>query len=92
VTGRSSGAGSGAGFPSGTVGAGRAAYANASLSSGVQVGDKLFKIGQTVSHARFGQGVVMQLQGQGTEATARIFFSEHGEKTLALGVAKLDIV
>lgn len=92
VTGRSSGAGLGGGFPGGTVGAGRAGFAKAPVSSGVQVGDKLFKIGQTVSHSRFGQGVVMQLQGQGTDATARIFFSEHGEKTLALGVAKLDIV
>ena len=91
VTGRSGG-GSGGGFPGGTVGAGRAAFAKAPVSSGVQVGDKLFKIGLTVSHSRFGQGVVMQLQGQGADATARIFFSEHGEKTLALGVAKLEIV
>lgn len=91
VTGRSSGAAS-SGFPSGTVGAGRAASGGVSMSSGVQVGEKLFKIGQTVTHSRFGQGVIMQLQGQGSDATARIYFSEHGEKTLALGVAKLDIV
>ena len=34
----------------------------------------------------------MQLQGQGSDATARIYFSEHGEKNLALGIAKLEIV
>jgi DNA helicase-2/ATP-dependent DNA helicase PcrA len=62
------------------------------MGSGVQVGEQLFKIGQTVQHSRFGQGVIMQLQGQGTDATARVYFSDHGEKTLALGVAKLEII
>ena len=54
--------------------------------------EQLFKIGQTVQHSRFGQGVIMQLHGQGTDATARVYFSDHGEKTLALGVAKLEII
>ena len=90
-TGRASGRGGDA-FPSGTVGAGRSYTGGVSMGSGVQVGEQLFKIGQTVQHSRFGQGVIMQLQGQGTDATARVYFSDHGEKTLALGVAKLEII
>ena len=82
----------GAAFPGGTIGAGRATQAQAPMSSGVRVGEQLFKIGLSVRHSRFGEGVIMQLQGQGSDATARIYFSEHGEKNLALGIAKLEIV
>lgn len=60
-------------------------------SSGVQVGDKFFKVGQNVSHPRFGEGIIMNLMGQGAEAQAQIVFAKAGVKTLALGIAKLDI-
>lgn len=62
------------------------------LSSGVTVGEQHFRIGQGVRHTRFGEGTIIGLSGAGTDAQAQIQFRDVGPKTLALGVAKLDIV
>jgi DNA helicase II / ATP-dependent DNA helicase PcrA len=45
--------------------------------------------GQTVFHTKFGEGVLMTLEGQGDDARAQVNFGRHGQKWLALGVAKL---
>jgi DNA helicase-2/ATP-dependent DNA helicase PcrA len=63
-----------------------------SFSSGVTVGDQHFRIGTGVHHAKFGDGTVIALNGMGQDAQAQIQFREVGTKTLALGVAKLDIL
>lgn len=63
-----------------------------SLTTGVTVGEKHFRIGTGVRHAKFGEGTVIGLSGAGQDAQAQIQFREVGTKTLALGVAKLDIV
>ncbi len=62
------------------------------VSTGVTVGDKHFRIGQGVAHARFGEGTIIGLSGSGQDAQAQIQFRDAGAKTLALGIAKLDIV
>ena len=49
------------------------------------------QIGQSVRHARFGEGVVVRLQGSGTDARAQINFGAFGTKELLLSVAKLQI-
>lgn len=54
--------------------------------------DSGLHIGQTVSHARFGQGVVIGLEGSGEDARAQIQFKRDGTKWLALSVAKLEPV
>jgi DNA helicase-2/ATP-dependent DNA helicase PcrA len=54
--------------------------------------DSGLRIGQTVSHARFGQGVVIGLEGSGEDARAQIQFKRDGTKWLALSVAKLEPV
>lgn len=59
---------------------------------GVQIDDKLFKVGQNVRHPKFGDGVIINLSGHGVEAQANIVFQGVGAKTLALAVAKLDIL
>jgi DNA helicase-2/ATP-dependent DNA helicase PcrA len=61
-------------------------------ASGVTVGDQCFHIGVGVRHARFGEGTVVALNGSGAEAQARIEFRDAGIKTLALGVAKLEVL
>ncbi|RIY39793.1 UvrD-helicase domain-containing protein [Neopusillimonas maritima] len=61
-------------------------------TSGVRVGEKQFRIGQGVHHAKFGDGTIIGLSGMGNDAQAQIQFRDVGTKTLALGVAKLDIV
>ena len=63
-----------------------------SVSSGVTVGSQQFRVGQGVRHARFGEGTIIGLAGSGIDAQAQIQFREVGAKTLALGVAKLDII
>ncbi|MCI2808619.1 UvrD-helicase domain-containing protein [Eoetvoesiella caeni] len=62
-----------------------------SLTTGVSVGDKHFRIGQGVTHAKFGEGTIIGLSGAGVDAQAQIQFRDVGTKTLALGIAKLEI-
>ncbi len=84
---------------SGIVGAGRvqpqpeappawvnqAAQADAASNHGLRVG-------QTVFHNKFGEGVVGVLEGRGAEARAQVHFGRHGTKWLALAIAKLTPV
>ena len=50
------------------------------------------RIGQGVRHAKFGDGVVVRLQGSGNDARAQINFGSFGVKELLLTVAKLQPV
>ena len=48
--------------------------------------------GMTVSHAKFGIGKVISVEGAGTGRKATVFFEGTGQKTLMLAFAKLAIV
>jgi DNA helicase-2/ATP-dependent DNA helicase PcrA len=48
--------------------------------------------GQSVFHTKFGEGVIVTLEGTGDEARAQVNFGRHGMKWLALSVAKLTPV
>ncbi|MDE2626746.1 MAG: UvrD-helicase domain-containing protein [Burkholderiales bacterium] len=48
--------------------------------------------GQGVFHTKFGEGVVVTLEGSGADARAQVNFGRHGMKWLALSVAKLTPV
>jgi len=48
--------------------------------------------GQSVFHTKFGEGVVVTLEGTGEDARAQVNFGRHGMKWLALSVAKLTPV
>ncbi|AHV93728.1 putative DNA helicase II [Bordetella holmesii H620] len=61
-------------------------------TNGVTVGDVQYRVGQGVRHGRFGEGTIIGLSGAGQDAQAQIQFRDVGTKTLALGIAKLDIV
>jgi DNA helicase-2/ATP-dependent DNA helicase PcrA len=50
------------------------------------------QIGQNVRHPKFGDGVVVRLQGAGNDARAQINFRGAGIKELLLAVAKLETV
>ncbi|MEO6271361.1 MAG: UvrD-helicase domain-containing protein [Lautropia sp.] len=54
--------------------------------------DSRFRIGQGVSHARFGEGVVTGIEGAGEDARVQVNFARHGAKWLALAIAKLEPV
>jgi DNA helicase-2/ATP-dependent DNA helicase PcrA len=47
------------------------------------------RIGQTVRHARFGEGVVISIEGSGTDARVQVNFGRQGVKWLMLEIAKL---
>jgi len=51
-----------------------------------------FKIGQAVFHTKFGEGTVLSLEGSGGDARALVNFKRHGQKWLALAVAKLQAI
>ena len=72
--------------------ASRVPAVNRSSTSGVTVGSQHFRVGQGVLHGRFGEGTIFGLSGSGMDAQAQIQFRDVGAKTLALGVAKLEII
>ena len=51
-----------------------------------------WRIGQSVAHARFGEGVILGIEGSGSDARVQVNFGKAGVKWLALSVAKLDPV
>ena len=63
----------------------KAPVRNSKLDSG-------FRIGQSVAHAKFGQGVIVSAEGSGTDARVQVNFGREGMKWLALAYAKLTAV
>jgi DNA helicase II / ATP-dependent DNA helicase PcrA len=51
-----------------------------------------FRSGQSVFHNKFGEGVIVTLEGVGDDARAQVNFGRHGMKWLQLSVAKLTAV
>ena len=50
------------------------------------------KLGQTVRHARFGEGMVVNFEGDGDRARIEVNFESEGSKWLMLAYAKLEPV
>ena len=50
------------------------------------------RVGQTVFHTKFGEGVISTLEGRGADARAQVHFGRHGSKWLSLAIAKLTPV
>jgi DNA helicase-2/ATP-dependent DNA helicase PcrA len=48
--------------------------------------------GQSVFHTKFGEGVILTLEGGGDDARAQVNFGRHGAKWLQLSIAKLTPV
>src|SRR5450830_146795 len=49
-----------------------------------------WRIGQGVTHPKFGEGVIVNIEGSGSNARAHINFGQFGMKLLDLSVAKLE--
>ncbi len=83
--------------PAPTVGAGRApasALSQPPSRPAAASGSALHGLrpGQAVFHNKFGEGVVVTLEGRGDDARAQVNFGRHGVKWLALAIAKLTPV
>ena len=50
------------------------------------------RVGQAVYHAKFGDGVVLNSEGQGAQARVQVNFSSAGTKWLVLAYANLQAV
>jgi DNA helicase-2/ATP-dependent DNA helicase PcrA len=50
------------------------------------------KLGARVRHGRFGDGVILNLEGQGAQARVQVNFEQQGAKWLMLSYANLEIV
>jgi len=51
-----------------------------------------WRIGQAVSHTKFGEGMIVNLEGSGADARVQVNFRKAGTKWLALEYAKLTAV
>ena len=72
------------GLGGGAYGAGSGAGKSPAEDTGV------FRLGQSVAHATFGEGVIVQFEGSGAHARVQVNFSEAGSKWLVLAYAKLQ--
>ena len=52
--------------------------------------DTGYKVGQSVAHAKFGTGIIIDFEGRGSDARVQVKFRETGTKWLALAYAKLS--
>ena len=78
-------------------GAQKAAWVDAPESGNNQIAqtfnsrkDTGWRVGQSVLHQKFGEGVIVNIEGSGMQARASINFGKSGMKLLDLGVAKLE--
>lgn len=54
--------------------------------------DTGYKVGQSVAHAKFGTGIIIDFEGRGSDARVQVKFREAGTKWLALAYAKLSAI
>ena len=54
--------------------------------------ESIWQAGQGVIHPKFGEGVIVNIEGSGTQARANINFGRNGMKLLDLSIAKLERV
>ena len=52
--------------------------------------DTGYKVGQSVAHAKFGTGIIIDFEGRGADARVQVKFREAGTKWLALAYARLS--
>ena len=62
---------------------------SAGMAPGAELGVRL---GQRVRHGKFGDGVILNCEGQGTHARVEVNFETAGTKWLVLGYANLDLM
>jgi DNA helicase-2/ATP-dependent DNA helicase PcrA len=59
---------------------------------GAEVPETQISLGQRVAHGKFGEGVVLNYEGQGSNARVQVNFDAVGSKWLVLSYAKLEVL
>lgn len=65
---------------------------SASPFAGQSIPDTEFHLGQRVNHSLFGEGVVLNYEGQGAQARVQVNFDSEGAKWLVVSYAKLQTI
>ena len=65
---------------------------SSNLDGSVDVQQTNLALGQRVIHGKFGEGVVLNYEGQGNNARVQVNFDDAGSKWLVLSYAKLEVV
>lgn len=65
---------------------------NRGAIAGAQIPDTAYCLGQRVMHSIFGEGVVLNFEGQGSSARIQVNFDNEGSKWLVLSYAKLQVI
>ncbi len=74
-----------------TIRAKTPSYGNSNrFNSSLSENTSAFYMGQTVSHATFGEGVIIQFEGSGAHGRVQVNFARDGYKWLVLAYAKLQ--
>jgi DNA helicase-2/ATP-dependent DNA helicase PcrA len=58
----------------------------------IEVPETELSLGQRVTHGKFGEGVVLNYEGQGSSARVQVNFDAAGSKWLVLAYAKLEVL
>ena len=56
------------------------------------IADTGFRLGESVSHSKFGQGIILAVEGGGAHTRVQVKFTEQGSKWLVLAYANLSKV
>jgi DNA helicase-2/ATP-dependent DNA helicase PcrA len=62
------------------------------LSGNIEVPETDLSLGQRVVHGKFGEGVILNYEGQGPNARVQVNFDAVGSKWLVLSYAKLEVL
>ena len=62
------------------------------LNRGAEVPQTGISLGQRVAHGKFGEGIVLNYEGQGSNARVQVNFDAVGSKWLVLSYAKLEVL
>lgn len=68
-------------------------YSNQRTGANASIAEEgAIPIGKTVQHAKFGQGVVLAIEGSGAHMRVQVKFVEHGVKWLVMAYANLTVL
>jgi DNA helicase-2/ATP-dependent DNA helicase PcrA len=71
-------------------GAARGYAGSMPVQPGLQSASSPWRIGQSVTHQKFGAGVIVNAEGRGADARVQVNFRDSGLKWLMLEYAKLE--
>ena len=63
---------------------------SSTITNGIDTGNGVYTLGQRVSHVKFGEGIILNLEGSGGTTRVQVNFEEAGSKWLVVEYANLE--